>query len=196
MGGPADDVAGQGRFTDAQVGVIIRALAFAAERHRNQRRKGKDHLPYINHLIGVMRILWDVGEVRDPATLVAALLHDTVEDTDTTPDEIEARFGGEVASIVREVTDDKSLPKDVRKQLQIVHAADASAPAKLVKLADKVYNVRELSTDPPAAWPTSRIAAYVDWAEQVVARIRGTNAELEAAFDAAARETRASLVHH
>ena len=195
MDGPTStgEAATGGLFTASQVGDLIAAVAFAAERHRDQRRKGEDHRPYVNHVIGVMQLLWDVGGVRDTATLVAALLHDTVEDTGTAPEEIEARFGFEVASIVREVTDDKSLPKDVRKQLQIVHAADASPAAKSVKLADKISNVRELSTEPPAHWPASRIVAYVDWAEQVVDGIRGTNAALEAAFDTAVHETRASL---
>ncbi len=140
MDGPTStgEAARRDLFTASQVGDLIAAVAFAAERHRDQRRKGEDHRPYVNHVIGVMQLLWDVGGVRDTATLVAALLHDTVEDTGTAPEEIEARFGPEVASIVREVTDDKSLPKDVRKQLQIVHAADASRAAKLVKLADKI----------------------------------------------------------
>jgi GTP diphosphokinase / guanosine-3',5'-bis(diphosphate) 3'-diphosphatase len=172
---------------------LLTALAFAAERHSGQLRKGATHGPYINHPIRVLMLLWDVGGVRDLTTLVAALLHDLVEDTGTPLGEIEARFGEAVADIVRQVTDDKSLPKATRKRLQIEHAPMATTPAKLVKLADKIHNVMEIGGDPPAGWSTARRAAYLDWAEAVVAGLRGVSPALEAVFDAAVTEARAAL---
>ena len=165
------------------VGLMLRAVAFAAERHQDQRRKGHRRLPYINHPVRVAETLWTVGEVRDVVTLVAALLHDTLEDTATTPDEIEARFGPSVLSVVREVTDDKALSKAMRKQLQVEHAPHASSRAKAIKLADEIANVGDLTSEPPADWPPSRIREYVDWAEQVVVGLRGTNGPLEALYD-------------
>ena len=129
-------------------------------------------------------LLSECGE-RDPIILIAALLHDTVEDTKTTLAEIEQAFGPAVAGIVGEVTDDKSLPKAERKRLQIQHAAQLSAPAKLVKLADKICNLRDLDSSPPVGWSLERRREYFDWAKKVVDRIRGTHAHLEELFDAA-----------
>lgn len=165
-------------------GPLLHALSFAAARHRDQRRKDAAASPYINHPIGVATVLWHEGAVRDPVALVAAILHDTVEDTGTTRAELEAAFGPAVAATVLEVTDDKSLPKDRRKQLQIEHAPHLSSAAKLVKLADKLCNLRDIIDHPPAAWPAERCAAYVVWTAAVVAGLRGINAPLEAAFDA------------
>jgi len=165
------------------VGMMLRAVAFAAERHQDQRRKGHRRLPYINHPVRVAEMLWSVGEVRDVVTLVAALLHDTLEDSATTPDEIEARFGPEVLSVVCEVTDDKSLPKAMRKQLQVEHAPHASWRAKAIKLADKIANVGDLTSEPPADWTPSRVREYVDWAERVVVGLRGATGPLEALYD-------------
>jgi guanosine-3',5'-bis(diphosphate) 3'-pyrophosphohydrolase len=169
------------------MGRLLEAVTFAARKHRDQRRKGATASPYINHPLAVAWLLWNVGGIRDATTLVAAILHDTLEDTETLPDEIEERFGLAALSIVQEVTDDKSLPKARRKALQIVHAAESSIPAKLIKLADKIHNLRELTADPPADWPTARIRAYVVWAQEVVDGVRGVNAPLEAAFDEAVR---------
>jgi guanosine-3',5'-bis(diphosphate) 3'-pyrophosphohydrolase len=162
---------------------ILRAAAFAAERHRDQRRKGKDASPYINHPLALARLLADECREHDPKVLVAALLHDTVEDTATTFAEIEQLFGAEVAAIVREVTDDKSLPKAERKRLQVERAAHASRAARLVKLADKICNLRDLSNAPPTDWTRERLREYFDWAKAVVERIRGTHPQLEALFD-------------
>src|ERR1051326_1688623 len=109
-------------FEDKQVGLIIKAVRFAATKHRSQRRKNAEASPYVNHVIQVAELLWEVGEVRDPALIIAALLHDTIEDTETTPNEIESLFGKGVLSVVLEVTDDKSLKDAQRKQLQVEHA--------------------------------------------------------------------------
>lgn len=164
-------------------GLLIKAFHFSADRHRHQRRKDNAHSPYINHPIEVAQLLWDVGNVRDIHVLLAAILHDTIEDTRTRPDEIRDKFGNEVLSIVLEVTDDKSLPKADRKRLQIETAPHKSHGAKLVKLADKCCNVRDLVTSPPEDWSLERRCEYLLWTEQVVAGLRGTNDELEKYYD-------------
>ncbi|XP_065145264.1 guanosine-3',5'-bis(diphosphate) 3'-pyrophosphohydrolase MESH1 [Paramisgurnus dabryanus] len=159
--------------------VLLETINFAAEKHRNQRRKDPDATPYINHPIGVARILSNEGGITDIEVLQAALLHDTVEDTDTTIDELESVFGQTVARIVQEVTDDKTLSKEERKRLQVEHAPHRSHQAKLVKLADKLYNLRDLNRCTPTGWTQQRVQEYFVWASQVIKGLRGTNAELE-----------------
>lgn len=166
-----------------QAGVILQALAFAARKHRDHRRKDPAHSPYINHLIEVADILWRVGGVRDTALLAAAILHDSIEDTPTTPHEIQACFGQEVLNLVLEVTDDKRLPKEERKRLQVEHAPSRSLAAKQLKLADKISNVRDIMRSPPLDWPVERCQDYLDWARRVVDGLRGANPALEAEFD-------------
>ena len=163
--------------------LILDAASFAAEKHRRQRRKDAEASPYINHPLALADILAREGGVEDAKVIAAALLHDTVEDTETTIEELEARFGKRVASMVAEVTDDKSLLKDERKRLQIVKAASKSTGAKLVKLADKIANLRDLISAPPADWSSDRKTEYFNWAKQVVQGLRGVNLTLEAAFD-------------
>ncbi|MCG6985277.1 MAG: HD domain-containing protein [Thiocapsa sp.] len=162
---------------------IIKAAAFAAAKHRNQRRKDAEASPYINHPIALADVLANEGGIADPSVLCAAILHDTIEDTQTTPAELERHFGRHVASIVLEVTDDKSLEKQVRKQRQIERAPHSSREARLVKLADKICNLRDLLSSPPADWSSERKRAYLDWSDQVVAGLRGTHPGLEAVFD-------------
>ncbi|MEZ4462455.1 MAG: HD domain-containing protein [bacterium] len=164
---------------------FIVALEFAARKHRDQRRKDREASPYINHPIQLVWVLVHEGQITDPDVLCAALLHDTIEDTETTRDELVAAFGASVASIVDEVTDDKSLEKHVRKQHQVDHAPHLTRQAKLVKLADKIANVRDVVISPPQGWPIERQQEYFDWAKRVVDGLRGTNAALEAAFDEA-----------
>lgn len=166
-----------------QVGLIFKALQFAAHKHRDQRRKDLAASPYINHPIGLVDLLWNTAGVTDPAVIMAALLHDTVEDTATTFAELKQEFGAEVEQLVREVTDDKSLPKPQRKQQQVEHAAHLSQKAKLVKLADKISNLRDIMATPPADWSSDRQREYFAWAKQVVDQLRGTHAQLEAVFD-------------
>ena len=163
--------------------LVLQAAAFAAEKHRNQRRKDEEASPYINHPIQLAYILVQAG-IEDPVVLAAALLHDTIEDTNTTQDELEIVFGYEIANIVAECTDDKHLSKLERKQAQIEHAATISEKAKLVKLADKIANVSDINGAPPAGWSLERKREYFDWARQVVDRIRGAHAVLESRFDA------------
>jgi GTP diphosphokinase / guanosine-3',5'-bis(diphosphate) 3'-diphosphatase len=171
--------------SDSMPAALIGALAFAADKHRNQRRKDAEASPYINHPIMLAKILSVEGGIDDGPVLCAALLHDTIEDTETSYDELSARFGREIADVVREVTDDKSLPKAERKQLQVEHAPHASRAAKLVKLADKIANLRDVADNPPSEWPLERRREYFDWAKRVVDGLRGTHERLEAAFDAA-----------
>jgi guanosine-3',5'-bis(diphosphate) 3'-pyrophosphohydrolase len=163
--------------------LILRALNFAAVRHRHQRRKDAEASPYINHPIAVANTLSSVGGVNDPVTLAAAILHDVIEDTDATIEDLDAQFGVDVRRIVEEVTDDGSLPSARRKQLQIDHAAGASEQARLVKLADKICNVRDMIESPPVEWPLERQREYLRWSHAVVERLRGTHAALEACFD-------------
>lgn len=164
-------------------GQLFEAIRFAADKHRNQRRRDSAKSPYINHPIEVAELLWKVGGVRDTNVLLAAILHDTVEDTDTRPEEIGDRFGEEVRSLVMEVTDDKRLPKAKRKSLQIETAPYKSYGAKLIKLADKSCNVRNLISMPPEDWSLERRREYLLWTEKVVAGLRGTNAALEEYYD-------------
>ncbi len=165
--------------------LLVDAAAFAAAKHRNQRRKDAEASPYINHPLELARILAVDGDVADAQTIAAALLHDTIEDTQTTFEELKERFGKVVADIVAEVTDNKALSNAERKHLQEVHAPHLTTRAKLVKLADKIANVRDVADNPPADWSLARRQEYFDWAARVVAGLRGTNAQLETAFDAA-----------
>ena len=167
------------------VEMVLRAASFAAMKHRDQRRKDQAATPYINHPLALATILASEGGVPDPATLAAALLHDTIEDTETTEGELAQAFGPEVAGLVAEVTDDKAIPKVDRKRLQVEHAAHLSPKAKLVKLADKIANLRDVAQSPPVGWPLQRRRDYFDWARSVIDRLRGVDARLEALFDVA-----------
>ena len=162
--------------------LLLEAVAFAAEKHRNQRRKDAAASPYINHPIALASLLKREG-VDDVAVLCAALLHDTIEDTNTTPDELRVLFGEVITSVVLEVTDDKNLEKSERKRLQVEHAHALSERAKLVKLADKICNVYDMVAAPPANWTLTRKREYLEWAKDVVDRLRGAHPGLEAVFD-------------
>ncbi len=164
---------------------LLNAIAFAADKHRHQRRKDAEASPYINHPIAVATVLAAEGDVSDEVTLIAAALHDTVEDTQTTFGEIEERFGSEITSLVRELTDDKSLEKAQRKLLQIEHAPKSSSRAKQLKVADKICNIRDITASPPADWSLRRRRDYLTWSERVVDGCRGVNAKLDHAFDQA-----------
>lgn len=170
---------------NAALSEVTAALQFAARKHRQQRRKDPEQTPYINHPIELLHILTNEAQVDDVIVLISALLHDTVEDTDTTLAEIATLFGQEVATVIAQVTDDKSLPQATRKQLQVEHAASVSDRAKLVKLADKIANVRDMAIAPPLAWSLERQREYCDWGKRVVDRMRGTHAVLEMLFDQA-----------
>lgn len=171
---------------------VIEAARFAARKHRQQRRKGAEQDPYINHPLELLNMLANDAGIDDPVVLLGALLHDTVEDTDTTFEELSDRFGPEVAQVVKELTDDKSLPKATRKELQVEHASHMSDRAKLIKLADKTSNLRDIANAPPPDWSIERRAEYCDWGKRVVDQIRGTHPVLEALFDRAYAEAYAT----
>lgn len=163
--------------------LLLKAIAFAAEKHRHQRRKDPQASPYINHPIDLANVLVQEARVMDTTVLIAAILHDTLEDTETTPDELAAVFGGEVRDIVLEVTDNKKLKKRKRKELQVKHGPHLTRKARLVKLADKICNLRDVAHNPPTRWPLKRQIEYFDWAKSVIDGMRGTHARLEALFD-------------
>lgn len=162
---------------------LVEAISFAAKKHRSQKRKGADEEPYINHPLEVLNLLTSVGKIEDFDILIAAVLHDTIEDTETTKEEISELFGANVGAMVLELTDDKSLPKATRKQLQIEHAPHISDGAKQIKLCDKISNIRDVTENPPDGWSNERRLEYVGWGEKVVAGLRGVNADLEKRFD-------------
>jgi len=163
--------------------LIIKAVNFAAAKHRGQSRKDEENTPYINHPISLANLLVHEGGVTDINIIMTALLHDTIEDTDATADEIEALFGATIKDFVLEVSDDKSLPSPERKRLQIAHASSCSYEARLVKLADKICNLQDMQTRPPVKWSLLRKQEYFDWASEVIDQLRGTHAELEVMFD-------------
>lgn len=170
--------------------TLIHAINFAAKKHRRQKRKGADEEPYINHPLEVLNLLTSIGKVEDFNVLIAAVLHDTIEDTETTEEEISKLFGAKVCKMVLELTDDKTLPKAERKQLQIEHAPHISKGAKQIKLCDKISNIRDILENPPDGWSIQRRTAYVEWGEQVVAGLRGVNKNLEKCFDETVARTR------
>jgi guanosine-3',5'-bis(diphosphate) 3'-pyrophosphohydrolase len=172
-------------ISEDELKLLLQALAFSAHKHKDQRRKDVDASPYINHPISLASILCNEGHVTDIHVICGALLHDTVEDTDTTARELEEKFGPEIRDIVMDVTDDKTLDKGDRKRLQIEHAAHISDQAKLVKLADKISNLRDVAENPPPAWSLERCQGYFDWAKEVIDQLRGTHESLEAIFDKA-----------
>ena len=167
----------------ADTGLILKVVTFAAEKHRNQRRKDPDASPYINHPIALANVLLHEAGVTDVVVLCAALLHDTLEDTQTTPEELARYFGTEIQGIVMEVTDNKKLKRRKRKELQMKHAPLLSSRAKLVKLADKICNLRDVASHPPPRWSLKRQIEYFDWAKTVVDGMRGVHPRLEALFD-------------
>jgi guanosine-3',5'-bis(diphosphate) 3'-pyrophosphohydrolase len=172
---------------------LLQAASFAAKKHRYQKRKGDDAEPYVNHPLEVANLLANVGKIEDYDILIAAVLHDTVEDTETSPAELTELFGERVCGFVLEVTDDKSLEKHERKQQQVEHAPHLSAGAKQIKLGDKISNITDVTNNPPAGWSQERKIEYVDWGERVVAGLRGVNPELENYFDEVVRRARAKF---
>ena len=169
--------------------LISYAADFAAERHKEQRRKGAGQVPYVNHLADVAHLLAAATKGVDAELVAAGWLHDTVEDTATSCDELVSTFGEEVASLVMEVTDDKTLPKETRKLLQVLKTPAKTPRAKMIKLADLTSNLRQL----PDSWETQRIHDYFEWADKVAAGCRGINSELERTFDQTFTSGRAVL---
>jgi len=171
---------------DNEIGPVRRILAaarFAAEKHAQQKRKGAAGEPYFNHLLEVAELVAAGSDRLDVHLVMAAFLHDTVEDTGVTLQELEQRFGKDVAALVEEVTDDKSLPKEIRKQLQVKNAPKKSERAQTLKLADKISNLRSILASPPAGWDRERKQQYFEWARQVVAGLAAPNPFLKTEFD-------------
>ena len=177
-------------MSELPTALVLRAADFAARHHRDQRRKGERRRPYINHCVQVAEMLARVADVDDVVLLAGALLHDVVEDTVATEADVRATFGDAVADLVMEVTDDKSLPKAERKRQQIATAGKKSGRARLLKIADKISNVRDLVTDAPE-WPAQRCLTYVEWSREVVEPMRGVSPALEALFDQVCAATEA-----
>ena len=166
--------------------AVLKAADAAARWHVHQKRKGAAQEPYINHLLEVASLVADATDGKDPNLVVAALLHDAIEDQEVPREMIAEAFGDDVAALVEEVTDDKSLEKHERKRLQVEHAYKKSDRAKVLKLADKISNLRTISTSPSPEWSVKRRLDYVAWAREVVSGLRGVNDRLEAEFDRAA----------
>ena len=164
-------------------GRVIKAAYFAAEKHKTQRRKDTEKTPYINHPLALANVLAVECGVDDVEVICGALLHDTIEDTDTTEEELLEAFGEQITRIVLEVTDDKTLDWVARKEAQVRHAPHTSDQAKLIKLADKISNLRDIVASPPSDWSVERKREYFDWAAKVVDGVRGVHPELEALFD-------------
>jgi (p)ppGpp synthase/HD superfamily hydrolase len=173
--------------------LVMRAADAAARWHVDQRRKGSAQEPYLNHLLEVASLVTQATGGTDTDAVIAALLHDAVEDQGVTAETIAREFGQHVGEIVMEVTDDKSLPKADRKRLQIARAPHKSREAKLIKLADKTSNLRTIAVSPAADWSVERRLEYIDWAKAVVAGLRGTSPWLEAQFDEAAERATRSV---
>jgi guanosine-3',5'-bis(diphosphate) 3'-pyrophosphohydrolase len=174
--------------------LILKAAQFAAEQHRDQRRKDIHASPYIIHPISVALAISQIGGVDDPEILAAALLHDTLEDTDTKPEELEAKFGKKVCEYVLDVTDDKTLPKDERKRRQIEHAKKISKGAALIKLGDKISNVTDVINSPPEGWDINRRKEYLDWAEKVIENCPKVNDRMENKFQEIIKQGREALI--
>jgi len=167
----------------APVQRILAAAMFAAEKHSAQKRKGAAAEPYINHLIEVAHLIAGSSEWLDTNLVMAGFLHDTIEDTGTTAEELERAFGSDITALIIEMTDDKSLPKEVRKALQVEKAPHKSVRAQVIKLADKISNLRAILASPPVTWSTERKRQYIAWAHQVVSALSAPNPILKAEFD-------------
>lgn len=174
--------------------MVLKAADAAARWHVHQRRKGKSEEPYINHLLEVASLVAHATSGTDTDLVIAALLHDAIEDCEVPADLIAETFGDGVVSLVKEVTDDKSLPKAERKRLQVEHSRHKSSRAKVLKLADKTSNLRAVAHSPASDWSVARRLEYIQWAQKVAEGLRGTNEWLESQFDAAVEAAEAAVL--
>jgi guanosine-3',5'-bis(diphosphate) 3'-pyrophosphohydrolase len=173
--------------------AVLKAADAAARWHVHQRRKGAAEEPYINHLLEVASLVAEATHAKDPNLVIAALLHDAIEDQEVPREMIADSFGEDVADLVEEVTDDKTLDKHARKRAQVTYAPKKSDRAKLIKLADKTSNVRAITASPPPDWSVKRRLEYIAWAREVVSGLRGANVWLEEEFDRAAANAEESV---
>ena len=176
-------ITGERTGSAASVQRILAAARFAAEKHAQQKRKGVNGEPYFNHLLEVAELIAASGEDLDVELVMAGFLHDTVEDTGVTFPELEGLFGSDVAGLVAEVTDDKTLPKEMRKRLQVQDAYKKSRRAQTLKLADKISNLRSILASPPMGWSLERKQQYFEWARQVVSGLSAPNRFLKEEFE-------------
>ncbi|HEC60508.1 hypothetical protein LCGC14_0950780 [marine sediment metagenome] len=142
---------------------LIEAFLFAAQAHKEQRRKGNGGAPYINHLIEVVSLLSSTAKVDDTDILIAAALHDILEDTPITVTEITKRYGSNVLSYVQAVSDDKALTLIERRAKQLKSMNESSDPIKYIKLADHCSNIASL----PPTWDKQRLKEYIGWSQSV-----------------------------
>ena len=178
---------------NADLRRLTKALLFAAEAHRNQRRKGAAQEPYLNHLVEVLDLLVQATDGTDTDLLIAAVLHDVVEDTSATPEDVVENFGDRVAEIVRENSDDMSLPKAERRRARIAGMPLKSREARLVKMADVISNLRAIAVSPPAGWPAERRLSYLESCRQLIDVVRGTDATIERTFDQTAADVERTI---
>lgn len=172
---------------------LIRAIDFVARKHSLQRRKGSLREPYVNHVIEVSCLLAEACRGDDLTLIIGGVLHDTVEDTGTSVEELRNLFGDEVAELVEEVTDDRSLSRSTRRELQVRNARRKSERARMIKIADKTSNLRSLLFSPPQGWDRARKTEYAEWARTVVQECRGVSPELEGQFASTYKELLSSL---
>jgi (p)ppGpp synthase/HD superfamily hydrolase len=177
----------------APLRLVSEAALFAAQRHNGMARKGRGNEPYINHLAEVANLVCEATGGADAEIVAAGWLHDTIEDTDTTRQELADKFGPRVATLVVEVSDDMSLPKTERRRLQVVGAPHKSPDAKVIKIADKISNISARIVSGPNEDELAGLADYVAWAEQVVSGCRGGNAWLDRTFDETVTKARSTL---
>ncbi len=170
-------------LNNSDVEKILKGVEFAADKHRLQTRKNKEKTPYIAHPIGVAENLMKTGNVRDASMIIGALLHDTLEDTQTTFSEIEKAFGKDVANYVKELSCDKGLTHSEKNRRQVIEASHKSAGAAQIKLADKLANLSELTHNPPSSWTQERVDQYYEWAQSVIDRLPAANPALKKAVD-------------
>lgn len=180
-------------FSEFDLKMIFKSLDFAANKHRYQLRKGADSAPYINHPIKVAQLLIEVGEVYDIDIIIAAILHDTIEDTKTTKEELYKEFSEKITDYVLEMTDDKTQEKIQRKLLQIQNAPHKSPGAKLIKICDKISNITDVVHNPPSWWELQRRKDYLDWAQKVVNALGEVNLNLNDLFNERLKEGRSIL---
>lgn len=168
---------------------LLKAIDFAADKHKYQRRKGDDNMvPYINHPIQIAKLIAENYGTGNVELLIAAILHDIIEDTETSPEEIEEKFGTRVREIVLEVSDDKNLVKAERKRLQVENSHRISNEAKIIKLGDKICNVKDMINSPPKDWTIERIIEYISWSKNVIKGVKGVNKKLEEIFEKVSEE--------
>jgi guanosine-3',5'-bis(diphosphate) 3'-pyrophosphohydrolase len=173
--------------------TVLRAADAAARWHVHHRRKGPAQEPYINHLLEVASLVAEATHGKDPDLVIAALLHDSIEDQEVPRELIAREFGKRVADLVKEVTDDKTLAKEIRKEEQVKTARRKSTGAKIIKLAAKTSNLRGIAFSPAPTWSVKRRLDYIDWAKKVVAGLRGASPWLEQQFDRATEDAERSI---